>query len=281
MNKRTVIALLTVLALSSCQAVSSFIHDDEVVAKVGKEKLYLSQLRQYIPDDVTPEDSTNLAMQYITNWATDLLFLKVADDQLSKAEKDVTKELEDYRRSILKYRYEQSYVNERLDTLITDAQIESYFKDNQNLFILERPLLKVRFLDIMDDSPNKEMILRKMSSSDIDEIAEADSLAYSSALRYFDRSDEWTDAAVLAREFGTDYGTMMSMLKDSFIKMEQDGRLRAAYVLDVRKSGPAPLEYTRMRIRDIILSARKHELLTSLEQDLLKDALGKKQFVIY
>ncbi len=282
MKKVTILFLLLCGALfCACDAISSFIHDDEVVARVGKEKLYRSQLSKYIPDGVTPEDSTNLAMQYITNWATELLYIKVADENLSKAEKDVTSELEDYRRSLLKYRYEQSYVNGRLDTLITDDQIEAYYKEHEKLFILERPVLKVRFLDIMEDSPNKEMILRKMSSMDYTEVAEADSLAYSSALRYFDRSEEWTDAAVLAREFGTDYFTMLSNLKDSFIKMEQDGRLRAAYVLDIRKSGAAPLEYARVRIRDIILSSRKHELLTSLERDLLNDALGKKQFVIY
>ena len=282
MRKIAVLLLFAAAAfLSSCDVISSFIHDDEVVARVGKEKLYRSKLKQYIPDNVTPEDSANLAMQYISAWASELLFLKVADDHLSKAEKDVTQELEDYRRSLLKFRYEQSYVNERLDTLITEEQIEAFFKEHEDLFKLERPVLKVRFLDIMEDSPNKEMILRKMSSPDYSDVADADSLAGISALRYFDKSEEWVDAALLAREFGTDYVGMLSALKDSFIKISQDGRLRAAYVLDIRKSGTAPLEYTRMRIRDIILSNRKHDLLTGLEQDLLKDALGRKQFVIY
>ena len=278
----TAILLLAAAALfASCEAISSFIHDDEVVARVGKEKLYRSRLKQYIPDNVTPEDSANLAMQYISAWASEILFMKVAEDHLSKAEKDVAQELEDYRHSLLKFRYEQSYVNERLDTLITEEQIEAFFKDHEDLFKLERPVLKVRFLDIMEDSPNKEMILRKMSSTDYSDVAVADSLAKISALRYFDKSEEWVDAALLAREFGTDYVGMLSALKDSFIKISQDGRLRAAYVLDIRKSGTAPLEYTRMRIRDIILSNRKHDLLTGLEQDLLKDALGKKQFVVY
>lgn len=277
-----IVSILTVLlTLSSCNFISSFIHDDEVVARVGNEKLYLSELSSYIPDTVSPEDSTNLAMQYITSWARDLLYLNLAENQLSKAEQDVSSELEDYRRSLLRYRYEQLYVNDRLDTLITDAQIESYYKEHEDYFKLQRPILKVRFLDIMSDSPNAELIIRCMSSDDYSEVLAADSLAYQSALRYFDKSDVWMDAAVLAREFSTDYVTMLASLSDSFIRIEQDGRLRIAFVLDIRRSGTAPVEYASAQIRDNILSDRKHRLLKSLEQDLLKDALEKKKLVIY
>ena len=277
-----IVSILTLLlTLSSCNFISSFIHDDEVVARVGNEKLYLSELSSYIPDTVSPEDSTNLAMQYITSWARDLLYLNLAENQLSKAEQDVSSELEDYRRSLLRYRYEQLYVNDRLDTLITDAQIESYYKEHEDYFKLQRPILKVRFLDIMSDSPNADLIIRCMSSDDYSEVLAADSLAYQSALRYFDKSDVWMDAAVLAREFSTDYVTMLSSLSDSFIRIEQDGRLRIAFVLDIRRSGTAPVEYASAQIRDNILSDRKHRLLKSLEQDLLKDALEKKKLVIY
>ncbi|MDD6150953.1 MAG: hypothetical protein PUB45_01280 [Bacteroidales bacterium] len=277
-----IVSILTLLlTLSSCNFISSFIHDDEVVARVGNEKLYLSELSSYIPDTVSPEDSTNLAMQYITSWARDLLYLNLAENQLSKAEQDVSSELEDYRRSLLRYRYEQLYVNDRLDTLITDAQIESYYKEHEDYFKLQRPILKVRFLDIMSDSPNAELIIRCMSSDDYSEVLAADSLAYQSALRYFDKSDVWMDAAVLAREFSTDYVTMLASLSDSFIRIEQDGRLRIAFVLDIRRSGTAPVEYASAQIRDNILSDRKHRLLKSLEQDLLKDALEKKKLVIY
>ena len=277
-----IVSILTLLlTLSSCNFISSFIHDDEVVARVGNEKLYLSELSSYIPDTVSPEDSTNLAMQYITSWARDLLYLNLAENQLSKAEQDVSSELEDYRRSLLRYRYEQLYVNDRLDTLITDAQIESYYKEHEDYFKLQRPILKVRFLDIMSDSPNADLIIRCMSSDDYSEVLAADSLAYQSALRYFDKSDVWMDAAVLAREFSTDYVTMLSSLSDSFIRIEQDGRLRIAFVLDIRRSGIAPVEYASAQIRDNILSDRKHRLLKSLEQDLLKDALEKKKLVIY
>lgn len=275
---------LAVLAvLCSCTTISTLVREDQVVARVGKVKLYKSELDRYIPEFVSSEDSANLAMQYINTWATELLHVTVAEEQLSKAEKDVTSELEDYRRSLLKYRYEQRYVNDRIDTLVTERQIQDYYALHQADFELARPVLKVRFVDVMKDSPFRDEILRMMSSSDYEDLAMADTLAHSAALRYFDSSDKWIDAAVLAKEFNVDYETMLSHLDGDFIKIEPAGRseLLAAYVCDIRSSGEAPIEYCSDTIRDLILSSRKHTLLSSLERDLLTNALSRKYLVIY
>jgi len=274
-------AILAVAMICSCNSISSLLREDEVVARVGSKKLYKSELNRYIPEFLTPEDSASLAMQYINNWATDMLYQRVALEQLSKEEMDVTAELEEYRGSLLKYRYEQKYVNERLDTLITETQIKQYYDAHQDNFKLERPILKVRFVDIMDDSPSKTKLLRKMSSSENQQ--ELDSLAGSVALRYFDKSDIWIDAMVLAREFGTDYETMMSHFEDDYIKYKPEGRpdICVAYVCDLKKNGVAPMEYCADNIKELILSARKHDLLNNLERDLLNNALSRKYFEIY
>lgn len=275
--------LAAMAALCSCTTITSFVHDDEVVAKVGKYKLYKSELDKYVPEIVSPEDSANLAMQYINTWATDLLYEQVATEQLSKVEKDVTFELEDYRRSLLKYRYEQRYVNDRLDTLVTEQQIQTFYEAHKEQFQLDRPVLKVRFIDVMKDSPSKNNLLKLMSSDEYDDIAAADTLARSAALRYFDSSDTWIDAIVLAKEFGVDYETMLKHLSGDFIKIEPEGRsdLLAAYICDIRLSGDAPIDYCTDTIRDLIISSRKHDLLNSLERDLLSNAISRKHFVIY
>ena len=281
---RKLLILLAVSALfASCNAISSLVHDDQVVARVDDHKLYRSEVEQFIPNMIPAADSIRLAEQYINTWATDLLYLEVAEAQLSKEELDVSAELEDFRRSLLKYRYEQHYINDRLDTLVTDEQIRQYYQAHEAEFTLKRPVLKVRFVDVMKDSPNKDAILKMMQSREYDDVQRADTLAKSTALRYFDSSDNWMDAGELARFFGLDYPQMLSYLKDDMIKYEPADRsdLMAAYVCDIRRTGTAPLEYCAAGIRDILISARKHELMTSLERDLLQDAVDNKNFVIY
>ena len=282
-SPRLILVLSAIAALCSCQAVRDLIHDGDVIAEVGAHKLYISELEAYIPNGTTPEDSTNLADQFIRNWASEQLYLDMASEQLSKSEKDVSRELDAYKSSLLKYRYEQRYVNERLDTTVTRNEIEDYYQNHKDLFVLDVPILKARFVDIMQDSPNIDLIRKKMSSTKYDDIVETDSLAYSSALKYVDHSDDWVNAVTLAREFGTDYGTMLSKLSNSYIEMQEErGDVKIAYVLSVQRAGTlAPIDYCEERIKDIIISSRKHQLLSTLEQDLLEDALAKEKFVVY
>lgn len=271
------------LTAVSCQLASSLVHDDQPVARVGREKLYRSEVESMIPDMISPEDSASLAEKYIRLWAMERLYMDEAGRQLSKAEMDVSEELESYRRSLVRYRYEQRYLNDRLDTLITDAQIREYYQANEADFELSRPLMKLRFVDVMKDSPDKDEILRLMSSDEYAGLERADSLARNSALRYFDNSDTWMDAGELARYFGVSCEEMLAAMDGDMIMIEPEGRgdLLAAYVCDMISSGTAPIEYCSSAIRDIILSNRKHELLAALERDLLEGALDSKQFVIY
>ena len=246
-------------------------------------KLYRTDLDKVIPKGISAYDSTFLAKQYIEEWATELVFLNIAQQQLSKTEKDVTEELEDYRKSLLKYRYEQLYVNERLDTAVADEKVEEYYNSHKEKFILSRPLIKARFMSISDDSPAKDQIRKRMSSDKVDDLVEADSLAYSAALKYTTWSDKWIDVTALAGEFSTDYAVLLSQMKNRWIEqVDTLGVARIAFIPAIMQKGEvAPLEYSAPVIRDIIISARKQALTSTLEQDLLKDARENGQFVIY
>ena len=283
------LVLIALAAASACQMVhrvsdtAAELFGDAVVARVGEHRLMRSELAAYIPAGVSSEDSLALAQSYIKSWAEELIFLDMAEKHLSAEEKDVTKDLEDYRRTLLKYRYEERYINDRLDTLISDEEVRNYYRAHMDKFLVERPLLKVRYMIIPADSRSIKTIKELMSSDDAMDAIAADSLAFTAALRYVDSSDAWMDAILLARDLGTDEVSMMSALRNRTIEFKgDDGLLRVAYVVDmVQKGSPAPLDYCEERIKDILLSARKHELVGGLERDLLNDALAKGKFVIY
>ena len=189
MMKKLVIFLAVAVAAVSCKMVgqlqetASELFRGEVVARVGDHKLYRSQLEAFIPAGVTPEDSAGMALRYINAWAEDLLLLDMAEEQLSPEEKDVTQELEAYRRTLLEYRYRQLYIDHRLDTLVSDEELERYWREHPERF-------------------------------------------------------------------------------------KMDGKA-------------TPLEECSQRVRDLILSERKHRLEQSLDEQLMADAIKSNKFVIY
>lgn len=288
MRKLPYIGILLV-AVCSCKVVDTLtdtaneLFRGEVVARAGDHVLHLSELEQYIPQGVSSEDSTKLARQFIDAWAQDLLLLDMAEEQLSPSEKDVTNELEDYRRTLLKYRYEQLYINQRLDTLITTEEVNAFYKENSALFRLERPIVKARYLLIPADAKSIKNLRRLMSSEDETEVMEAASLASTSAIKYVDQADTWMDALSLAREMGMDYQKLLSGIRNQFMEYtDENGILHLAYLTEqVPEGKTAPLEYCEDRIRELILSGRKHTMEESLEQDVLEDARKNNKYVIY
>ena len=269
--------------LASCRAISRFLHDDEIVAEVDGVMLYRSDLDKVLPAGLPQEDSVRLAAQYINSWASDQVFIGIAEQQLSKAEKDVTKELEAYRKALLKYRYEQLYVNERLDTAVSEDKVQQYYNENADKFVLERPVVKARFLSISSKSPMKEQIKKKMSSSESADVLEADSLAYTAAMKFETWDGRWVDISALSGEFGMDHATLLSKRKGNWIEFtDTTGILNVAYIeAFMDKGAMAPVEYTTPVIKDLIVSVRKQELINSLEQNLLEDARRNGKYKTY
>ncbi len=274
---------ITLLSVQSCQWLRGLVHDDEVVAKVGREVLYRSDVVALLPEGISEGDSLRLSMQYINNWAADIVFMNIAEDKLSRNERDVSKELESYRRSLLKYRYEQKYISERLDTAVTESEINEYYAAHAENYVLQTPIVKARYLRILPGSPDLGSLKRLMSSAEEDALWQTESLAASTSDTFKGYGDQWIDVKVLARDMGTDDISSLTKGSDRFVEvMDGTGMLNLAYILDITAEGePAPVEYCAPGITDIILSTRKRALALSLEQELLTSARDKGKFVIY
>ena len=109
MRKTIILLLLLPALLGSCHTITSLVYDDPVVAKVGKNKLHKSEVVRFIPNLVSPADSARLAEQYINSWAMDLLYLDVAERELSKEELD--------------FRVEAAHTREFRERCITDPSV--------------------------------------------------------------------------------------------------------------------------------------------------------------
>ena len=262
--------------------INSFIRKETVVAEIGKHKLYAEDLSKFIPSGISEEDSTKLALQYINTWASSILFMDTAEKELPTQELDVSEELEDYKRSLLKYRYEQQYVNQRLDTVLTEEQIKSYYDRNIDRFKLDAPIVKANFVRISKSSPHLSK-MKKMLAFSGEETNVGDSLAYSSAISYTDFGKMWIPAATAAKECNTDVSTMLSGLRQGYFENEDhNGNMNIIYILERKNAGETgPVEYYREWIKDILLSVRKKALLTGLERDLIERARSEGSLVIY
>lgn len=275
--------ILVLASLSGCKFFGDVLHNEPLAAKVGSHELTMAALRDAVPDGLTPEDSAAFAGRYINSWARDMLLMDRAEKSLSAEEKDVSAQLEDYRRTLLNHRYEQKYIAEHLDSLVTREEIEDYYAANREKFRLQNPVVKAYYFNISPRSKELQTILSGMTSTKEAQRAEADTLMRTASMRFVDYSANWVDAYVLAREFNTDVVTLLSSRKKEWIRLPDGlGHDNVAFLIDYVPDGSyAPVDYCTKRIEEIILSARKHALSAEFETKLIEEALESEQLIIY
>ena len=94
------------------------------------------------------EDSLSLARTYIDNWVRKQLLFQQARKNLSEDQMDFTDQLEEYKNSLMIYAYENALVQQKLDTLVTDEEIENYYSANQNNFPLKDNIVQVQYIKL-------------------------------------------------------------------------------------------------------------------------------------
>lgn len=261
----------------------ALLHNDKVVAKVNDKKLYASQVVKFIPPGTPEADSLELARQYINSWAANLIILEKADKKLPERERNIAKEVEDYKNSLLRYRYEQHYIAENLDTTVTWDQIDTFYRTNIDLYRLERPILKGHYVKFPVSSPIKAEILQLLSSDADEDMMKLDSLSKTVVNRFTTFGGGWLDIVTLAKEYNMDYGILAARKKDSFIEIDdENGFANVTFISEYVPAGqPCPLDYCAGAVRKAIINSRKYILFSNLESTLLENAKHSGKLVIY
>lgn len=280
--KKWPVLFLIVFSLSSCQLIDRVFKGD-IVARAGKSVLYKSDINTLIPSNISPEDSANIINRYINSWATKALLLDMAENQLSKEDKNVQKELDDFRTSMLVYRYEKLFVEQRLDTLITEEECIQYYNENKQSFVSPVSVIKCRYIKISLNSPNHQIIKSLYRTLDPQQIAKLDDLCLSSADIYTDFSEGWIPLTTISKELDMDISLCENELtRENYI---EKNNLNYSFLVRVyEKVAPGattPFNYNLETIKESILSKRKQELISNLERNLLEDALNNNKLIIY
>lgn len=157
--RRIAIGLALLLALLSCQ--KSEDDEDKVIASVYDEVLRQSDLQAVIYDDISRSDSIVRAKAFIDKWIRQQLLLHQAEESFEKSELEFSKQVEDYRNSLIIYKFETTYIEKNLDTVISANEISKFIEDNKLTYELDNAAIRYIILNTrkkaLIDKMNKDL----------------------------------------------------------------------------------------------------------------------------
>ncbi|NHB69751.1 hypothetical protein [Perlabentimonas gracilis] len=279
------ISLFTLLAagllLPSCLKTDT--NNSKVLATVYGKNLYFSEVEDMFPDNISKEDSLQIIMGYVDRWVRKQLLLNRAEKNLSENQKNVSKQLDDYRSSLLIFKYEQEFIRQKLDTVIPFDEIEEFYNENSSNFSLNEGIVKALFIKIRLDDPYYDRIKALYKSNKEEDIQNLDNMAYQVAIKYDYFNDRWIPFSRIIRELPEPINNPDHfLLRNRSIEMTDD---KHAYLVNLRdvlaKGEQAPIDFEANSIRNIILNKRKQRLILDLETNIYNDARNHKNFEIY
>jgi hypothetical protein len=137
------------------------------IARAYNAYLYPDDLKELVNSGVTGKDSLNLVNAYIENWQRQQALLHVAQQRINQNPERFNAQIEEYKNALIIHEFEESLLNEKLDTLITDKEINDYYETHKDVFILKRPIFKVSYIQLPNDAPELDRVKRWFLSDEL------------------------------------------------------------------------------------------------------------------
>ena len=276
--KRSLI-IFTALLLTSCSNISDN-NSNDLIARAGENFLYQNQL----PPFSSEQDSILRYLNYIETWAKEKILYDLSLTNLSQSKKnDLDLLVEKYKVDLYINSYKDLIVNSRIDSIVTDQEIESFYNMNIDNFKLNENLLKYRYLKVPSDNINISRIRRyiqRLNESDRDFL---DSLNFQFADLKINDTVWFTEREVISSiEFLNQKNKSNYMRINRLYEFEDDQYINYFIVKDLLKSGNIPpLSYLYDRIKSNIINQRKLNLIQNINKEILNDALKSSKYEVF
>lgn len=272
---RTVLPVCAAWGLAGCGGTVDA--DDPPIARAFDQQLHWSDLRQVVPMDIAPEDSAAMAQAYVNNWLYQQVELHHAELNLVASQKQFETELRDYRNSLLLFAYEQAIVRQKLDTVIGNAEIETYYTDHSANFELREDILKARWFRLDDEEKRSlKKIEARFLGGKAEDMREIEIMLAQRSITITDRSNVWKSLTEMRNEVPIEALPSIGV-NGHRITVHNGNTTWFVDILELRAHQTvSPIELVRQDIRTILLNQRKLQLIERMREDLYREALATK-----
>lgn len=283
---RSFVFLLCILFFSNCNYFRKENGGEKkpaAVARVFGKYLYENDIAKMVPDGVSKEDSIMMAKSFIDNWIRQNVVLHKAETNLSDDEKDVEKRLEEYRNSLITYAYESELIRQKLDTVVSDKEIEKYYIDNQRNFELKDNIIKAIYVKTKKNAPKLNKLRDWYKSDKSKDMLQMEEYCHQFASDFSLDDKTWLLFDELLKKVPIKTYDKEEYLKNNrYIEIEESSNI---YFVNIKgfmiKESLSPLSFEKENIRSLIINKRKLQLVQEMEKAAYEHALTNNDFEIY
>ena len=257
---------------------------DQVLARLGDEFYYKSDLIEIFPTGLSEEDSVIFVKNRINNWAKEkLLFKKALVNLGDKKQGDLNQLIESYKNELFSYAYQEKIVKSAMDTFISEQSVREYYNINKLNFKLNQEIINARYLKINSENYNLKDVVKRFKRFKQSDKIFLDSISLQFSSYYFNDS-LWINKDV----FFNKLPDINDRLKQNIVKNKLFYRLQDSlelYLINIKnyklKNDIAPFDFIKSTLKQVLLNKKKLEFISKFENEIIEDALQQNEFEFY
>jgi hypothetical protein len=278
---------LCILACTSlsCSYFKNDSKDETILASVYDQTLTLDDARDLISKNTSSADSISKLKNYADEWVRMQLLKKKAEDNITDNEalENIEKQLESYKNSLIAYAYQRELIRQKLDTVVSENEIQRYYNDHPKDFMLKDNIIKVLYLKLARGVQNLWKVKKWCKSESPEDRMQLEKFCQQNAENYYLDDNAWLFFDDLLKEIPIKTYDKEQFLKNNrFIEIQDSS---GTYLVNIKgfriRDGISPVNFEKENIRKIILNKRKVALIQEMEKKVYQDALKANDFKIY
>ncbi len=261
------VGLFCLFILSSCNS------NNPIIASVGDSDLTESELYSMLSNEgVSSTDSTQYYLA-IDRWIENEAFLQSLQNADEEEYLKIKSRASFYAGTLARFFIEENQLRNELDTIVQIEEIETYYNEHKQEFILHDYIVKALYLkipkeiDFKSDNVHRSFLLK--NDKDLSEI---NSYAKLYAENYYFNDSTWIFFNDVAKEIPiTKYNVDNIVLNRSKTYFSDDNFTYFLNIIDFKlKNEAPPIDFLKDKIKSTILTHRMHELKIENESKLIQ-----------
>lgn len=234
---------------------------------------------------------SELSVPYFSNKKDSIKYINAKAEEwmrtevlLAEAEKEIQSDpqlenlVAEYRKNLLLAKFEKSYVENNLDSQVTDAQVQQFISTHELPVNSKGPQIKCSFGKIKSNKDNLEKLDEWWKEENIDEIRSyCATFAEISLLE----NEQWIALSELKKYIPSDVFKKENYSKKGYYQKSYKGYEYFLFVNDYQKESKELNTADGEKIKKLILHQRQLKLLKKYKEELYSNTINEKQIKFY
>ncbi len=257
---------------------------EQPIARVYETKLYPSDFVALIPSSYSSEDSVKFAEKFVDDWIKKQLMIARSQSEVDINEAEIQRKVLDYTYALTRSAFERKYIEANLNDQVSDQEIQTYYEEHAQDFVLKQNIVRCLFAQIPTGAPRLNRFKKNLTEYPKEGTEALKEYCTQFANRAFMEDSLWVDFNEVIS--GTPYEQVMDpkrILLSRSLHENVDGNFTYFLKILAHKTVDdiSPIQFVREDIENIIINKRKIALKRELENKVYEDAAESNAFEIF